>query len=480
MNKQGDEKMNWNWMLAIWMTAFTLHAAPRPNLLVIMTDDLRTGMLGSDGHAFMQTPNLDRFAKEGVRFNNCYALSPVCGPSRASIFTGQYSSMHMRRDNYYYPDDYKYYLPQQFRDTGYRTALIGKYYEGNVFENTARKAWSRWFTIKGPAQNKAREPGMSQLDYRNKWYYYDQMYNVDGRNMQIMGHQTDVLFDEAARFASESDEPFCIFLSPFAPHQPLNMSRRNRGRYRGRGIPPVDSQEFDQGFFSTPGKFDKVEELYEKYCEMIADIDDGMGRLFQALEADGKLDNTLIIFTSDNGLMYGEHGFVWKRHPWEESAKVPFFIRYPKLAEPGTESDALVCLADLFFTCAEVGGVELPDVEGRQGCSLVPLLKGEKKQVRNEMVFFQYEMLGHSDVRLPELMLWAAVVRSDGWKLAVYNEPPEQRPKTDHLLMFNLRRDGLELNNCTENPEFKHVFDSLRSRLRLKLNANQADSSWLK
>jgi N-acetylglucosamine-6-sulfatase len=455
-------------------------AQERPNLLVIMTDDLRIGMLSSDGHPYMETPNLDRFVQEGVRFNNAYALSPVCGPSRASIFTGQYSSMHMRRDNFYYPDSYKSYLPQQFKDAGYHTALIGKYYEGEVFEPTARNAWDRWFTMGGPSPDKPREPGMSQMDWRNKWLYYDQMYDVDGRYQQVMGHQTDVLFDEAARFAVGSAEPFCVFLSPFAPHRPLNMSERNKGRYRGKGLPPAANQELDKGFFSQPGKLEMVVELYEQYCEMIADLDDGMGRLFQTLEKSGQLDNTLIIFTSDNGLMYGEHGFAWKRHPWEESAKVPFFVRYPKLAKPGTSSDALVCLADIFFTCADLGSVELPEIDGQQGCSLLPLLNGEKEQVRDELIFIQYEMPDRANPWLPELMLHASIVRPDGWKLTAYNEPPDQRPGIGLRQMFNLHRDGLEMTNCAQNPEYQSVFTELKTELTSKLDQIRADSSWLK
>ena len=349
------------------LSPLTAEETAQPNLLIIMTDDLRIGMLQSEGHPYMSTPNLDRFASEGVRFTNCYASSPVCGPSRASIFTGQYSTAHMRRDNFYYPDGYDSYLPQHFKDAGFKTALIGKYYEGDTFREEARKAWDRWFIQVGPDPAK-RTPGMSHVDWWNAFLYQDQQYSIDGKKKVIPGHQTDILFAEAARFATESTEqPFCMFLSPFSPHTPLNMTERNKGKYRGYGIPERANQELEMGYFRNNNKLETVIEMYEQYCEMIADLDDGMGVLLDALERSGQLDNTMIIFTSDNGLMYGEHGFAWKRHAWEESAKVPFYIRYPKLAKPGTENDALVNLADIYYTLADLSDVALPSVEAQAG-----------------------------------------------------------------------------------------------------------------
>lgn len=387
--------------------------------------------------------------------------------------------MHKRRDNFYYPDHFDYYLPQYFKDAGYTTALVGKYYEGTAFAPEARKAWDRWFVNAGPDPDK-RTPGMAHNVWWNTFLYRDQLYVVDGKRQKIQGHQTDILFDEAARFATENKKsPFCIFLSPFAPHTPLIMSERNEGKYRGKGLPPRENQELDQGFFKSPGKVEMITEMYEKYCEMIADIDDGMGRLFQALEKNGQLDNTLIIFTSDNGLMYGEHGFAWKRHAWEESAKAPFYVRWPKAAKGGTQSDALVCLADIFFTCADLGEVELPEIPGQQGQSIIPLLSGKKEQIRDEMVFIQYEMPDRKNPDLPELMLHASIVRQDGVKLTAYNVPPEQRPELPLRHLYNLSRDGFEMNNLAGNPEQGELFRDMTLRLKKKLDAIGADSAWL-
>jgi N-acetylglucosamine-6-sulfatase len=428
----------------------------------------------------MKTPNLDRMVKEGVVFDNAYCLSPVCGPSRASIFTGQYSSVHGRRDNFYYPDGYDVYLPQAFKDGGYRTALIGKYYEGNPFKPQARKAFDRWFESDGVVGGNPQDRA-SYVEYYREHMYIDQQYDVDGKKLQILGHQTDIVFAEAARFATENaDKPFCTFLSPFAPHEPFNMTERNKGRYKGKGIPECESQNFGIGFFKNPNQKARVIEKYEQYCEMIADIDDVMGVLLDALEESGQLDNTFIILTSDNGYMFGEHGFVWKRHPWQESLRVPFIVRYPKLAKAGAVNSAMVALSDMFFTCADLADIKMPEVPYQHGRSFLPVLTGEKQQIRDSMLYIQYEKIDRAKPRLPELMLWAGIIRNDGWKLATYNVPDPYQPDLGPDLLFNLTRDGSEMKNCAENPEYSDVLRTMKTAMRQELDANLADSSWLK
>jgi len=262
-----------------------------------------------------------------------------------------------------------------------------------------------------------------------------------------------------------------VFLSPFAPHMPFNMTERNKGKYAGVKVPDRPNLEPDAGYWSKLEFRDRLHEWYGQYCEMIADLDDGMGRLLAALEANGQLDNTLILLTSDNGYMFGEHGFAWKRHPWEESAKVPFYVRYPRLVKPGTQSDALVCLADIFFTCAELGGVSFPEITGRAGSSIVPVLSGEKAQIRDHLILMQYEQIYKLNDYLPERILWTGLVRTDGWKLAMYNEPADQRPETETELMFHLCKDSYEMNNLAAHPEHQPVFRELKNQLESGLEA---------
>ena len=124
----------------------SVQAAERPNVLLIMTDDMRYDLMAHEGHPYIQTPNLDRLAAEGMRFTQAYASTPLCGPSRMSILSGQLPPVHGRVDNFYYPDDYAIYLPQSFHDQGYRTAMIGKYYEGIRFEQKIQTSvYDLWF-----------------------------------------------------------------------------------------------------------------------------------------------------------------------------------------------------------------------------------------------------------------------------------------------------------------------------------------------
>ena len=298
----------------------------------------------------------------------------------------------------------------------------------------------------------------------------------------VKGHQTDILFDQAAQFAvQQSDEPFMTWLSPFAPHAPFNPTLRRKGSYTGKGIWMKDNIEFCVGYMN-PARVEQLQEVYERNCEMVEDIDEGVGKVLETLEKSGQLDNTIIIFTSDNGVMFGEHGFGWKRHPWQESVKVPLIIRYPKAIKPGSVCDAAVTLTDLFPTCTELTGVELPDDPLRYGKSLVPLLTGAVDQIRNDTLLLQYEkgIQGEDDAR-PEALDWVSLVSEDGWKLIRYRvgPPDNMRPDYGKTFLFNLKKDPLEMTNLAGNPGYKERIEKMNARLWSVLKTNREDAEWL-
>ncbi len=462
-------------------------ANERPNILVIMVDDMRFDLMSHEGHPYVQTPNLDRLAREGMRFTRAFVPTPLCGPVRMSILTGRYASMHGRVDNYCYPDNPGPYLPQSFREQGYRSAMIGKYYEGKALEEQIRaQAYDRWFMNVGPDWSRFtgdRKDAKACRAYREAQLYYDQVYKVDGKPRVVPGHQTDVLFAEAARFAGEetaAEKPFLIFMSPFAPHGPFNPSRRRLGKYTGKGLPPVASHVLDRAFFANPKRREQFAGFHERVAEMVEDIDEGVGTLMASLERSGQLDNTLIIFTSDNGVMQGEHGFGWKRHPWQESIRVPLLIRYPRLIQPGQTCDALVSLQDIFPTCAEIAGVRLPPDAHRRGVSLTPLFRDPTASVRSDFLCMQYEMGRQSDpTYAPEQLLWASLVTADGYKLIRYREAPEQHPELGKTFLFDLNRDPLEMTNLAADPEQTQRLDRMATALHKQLADNQAPTDWL-
>jgi N-acetylglucosamine-6-sulfatase len=393
--------------------------------------------------------------------------------------------VHGRLDNFTYPEKLIPYLPASFREQGYRTAMLGKFYEGPAVEKAVQdSAYDLWFKNVGPDHSKFEgERGTREYaKFREAHLYYDQAYEVGDETKVVTGHQTDVLFEQAANFAKgDSDQPFMIFLSPFAPHAPFNPSKRRTGKYAGKGIPPRGNQEFGMGYM-TPAWVEKFGAIHERTCEMIEDIDEGVGRIFLTLEKTGQLDNTIIIFTSDNGVVHGEHGFGWKRHPWQEAIKVPLLIRYPKAVKPGTVVDADVSLTDLFPTCADFAGVALPTDDLRYGKSIVPLLAEKQKQIRDTTLIMQYEEgIKGQDGHLPELA-WISLITSKGWKLIRYRvgPPDNMRPDYGKTFLFNLNDDPLEKKNLAQNPEYASVLGTVNTRLIAELKGNQEESAWLR
>lgn len=470
--------------MAAGMSAFGA-ATDRPNILIIMTDDMRYDLMTHEGHPYIQTPNLDRLAAEGMRFTQAYASSPLCGPCRMSLMSGQLPSVHRRVDNFCYPEDYPIYFPADFHNQGYRTALIGKYYEGSTFEKKIQNTvYDFWFK-NGDADmsNFNGKKGSPEfIEFRKEHLYYDQEYEVGNATKVIKGHQTDILFDQAAKFAVQDPvRPFLAFVSPFAPHSPFNPTLRRKGKYAGKGIWMKPNIELGVGYM-TPSRTKQMQEVYERNCEMVEDIDEGVGNVLQALEKSGQLDNTIIIFTSDNGVMFGEHGFGWKRHPWRESVRVPLLIRYPKAVKPGSVCDVAVTLTDLFPTVADLTGVKLPEDPLRYGKSLVPVMAGTASELRPLTLLLQYEkgIQGQEDF-YPENMEWVSLVRSDGWKLIRYRvgPPEDMRPDYGRTFLFNLKTDPLEMNNLAGNPENKALIEELKKETAAEMEKNKAKADWL-
>lgn len=457
---------------------------PRPNLLLIVADDMRFDQLAHMGHPYIQTPNLDRLAKEGARFTNAYAPTPLCGPVRASILTGRMASVHGRRDNFNYPPTMEPYFPESFHDQGYRTAMIGKFYEGAAVEKKVKDGvYDFWFKNVGPDFSAFEGTSAKERsEFHKAHLYYDQVYQVGRTSTVVKGHQTDVLFEQAAEFAgSEPNKPFLVFMSPFAPHAPFNPSLRRKGNHAGKGIPPRGNIENGVGYM-TPARTRQFAEMHERTCEMVEDIDDGVGRILETLEKTGQLDNTILVFTSDNGVVLGEHGFGWKRHPWEESIKVPLLVRYPKAVQPGTVCDAVVSLADLFPSCAEWAGIALPDDPLRYGKSWAPLLAGAQTQLREATLVMQYEEgLEDDESHVPEHLEWVSLRAADGWKLIRYRTgpPANMRPDYGKTFLFNLNDDPLEMKNLAANPEYQAILRRMNARLVDELKQNQVEAAWL-
>lgn len=447
--------------------------APRPNIVFVLVDDLRWDDIAVAGHPFVETPNIDRLAREGARFLNAFASTPLCSPSRASILTGQYVRTNGIVDNT--ARDAQSHRLQTFAiplaDAGYRTAFIGKWHMGN--DDSRRPGWSHWVAMRG--QGEAVDPRL----------------NVDGERRVVPGYVTDVLTQFAVDFVRDTARaPFMLFLAHKALHpniqqrddgsaaaleaQPAGFvaAPRHRGRYANAVVPrrenatraPVGKPALARAIPGLPplspatgtGDGDIRARL-----EMLLGVDESLGQLVAALEETGALDNTIIVFTGDHGYFYGEHGLDQERRlAYEETARIPLIVRFPRVARAGTTPGQLVQTIDFAGTLLALAGVR--DTVARQGTSLVPLLDGSATEWRTS-IFLEY----YTDRVFPRtLRMGYEAVRTERHKLIVYTELPGMEE------LYDLEADPFEMTNLVGTARGDSLLPALRAELdRLKHEA---------
>jgi N-acetylglucosamine-6-sulfatase len=363
----------------------------RPNIVMVLVDDMRWDEMRVAGHPFVDTPNMDRLAREGARFTNAFATTPLCSPSRASFLTGQYAHTNGIVDNTARPSHSLRVFPLALQRAGYRTAFFGKWHMGN--DDSPRPGFDHWVAM--PGQGEAIDPSL----------------NVDGKRVHATGYTTDLLTDYVERFMDgPSDRPFLVYLAHKAIHpnviqrddgsvvpipgQPGGFvaADRHRGRYAGRTMPrrptafkpplgkPALLRQID-GLPPLGPKTATSDEEVRGRLEMLLGVDDSLGRIVAALERKGVLDNTMIVFTSDHGYFYGEHGLNEERRlAYEEAIRIPLVVRYPPLAMAGSTLPEMVLSIDVAPTLLEAAGLDAD--AGIQGRSLVPVLKQQAREWR--------------------------------------------------------------------------------------------------
>jgi len=393
-----------------------------PNIVFVLTDDLRFDGLSATGHPFAHTPQLDRIAREGVTFDNFFCVTPLCSPSRASFLTGLYAHTHriVNNDKHGLSEISHTLLtfPRMLFEAGYENAFIGKWHMGG--DDTRRPGFDHWISFHG------------QGDYINP------VVNVNGERRQLRGYMTDFLNEEAVKFIEKPhSQPFTLYVAHKAVHIPYLPAPRHDKLYNGAKFvkppvapgdlegkpalrvkaPPFDvlrvedatpmPQESRRGRPTTPGQ------IVRDQARCLASVDDGMGAIFDALERTGQLDNTLIAFTSDNGYMMGEHGmFDDKRLAYEPSIRLPLVMRYPKLIQAGSRRKQMSLNIDIAPTMLELAGVKpLGPIHGR---SLVPVLRDAEAPLRDSFLG-EYFL----EKCVPRVRDWQCV-RTSRWKYIHY------------------------------------------------------------
>ena len=356
-------------------------AADRPNIVFIITDDQRWDSLSCAGHPFLKTPNIDRIAKEGAYFNNMFVTQPLCSPSRAAFLTGKYNHANGVINNTqamgpisHTLDTYAIHL----HDAGYETAMIGKLHMG--VDDTPRPGYDHWAVFKGQGR------------------YIDCPINIDGKVTPTSGYITDVLSGKTVEFIKKDHggKPFSIWLGHKAVHGPFTPADKYKGEFTDEKLPVRPNVQDD--LKGKPALTRKVatmptdhpaygvpEKLVRNQLRCLLSVDDSVGRVIQALEETKQLDNTLLVFTSDNGYFWNEHHLGDKRAAYEESIRVPMVMRYPKLIKAGTKIDPMVLNIDLAPTFIDLAAAK--PIDDCHGTSLVPLLKGDTSAWRKSALF---------------------------------------------------------------------------------------------
>ncbi len=443
-------------------------ADARPNILLIVVDDLRFDDIGAAGHPFARTPHTDRLAREGARFLNFFATTPLCSPSRANILTSQYTRHHGILDNTdRSPRSHALRtFPRALHDAGYETGFIGKWHMGN--DDTPRPGFDYWVAMRG--QGEATSP----------------LLHENGKSAKVPGYVTDIFTERALAFLERARErPFFLMLSHKALHPNVIQgpdgrvvsigeggfipAERHRNLYaadplprrRNFALPPQGSPALLRTIGDMPPLGPATvtpDDTIRDRLRMYAAVDESLGRLLAALEKRGALDDTVVVLTSDNGFFYGEHGLSEERRlAYEESIRLPLLLRYPKRARAASTPKQMALTIDLGPTLLELAGAPPPkDVDGR---SLVPLLSGTASNWRSSFLI-EYT----SDIVFPRIQhMGYDAVRSERYKYIRYRELAGM----DEL--YDLASDPYELHNLAAANSHAKLRAALRRELDRQL-----------
>ncbi|HEX4130343.1 MAG TPA: sulfatase [Pirellulales bacterium] len=458
-------------------------AASRPNVLLVMADDLNN-KLGCYGDALAKTPNLDRLAARGMRFDMAYCQFPLCGPSRNAMFTGLYPNSNGIYGNgqiFRQTIPRHRSLPQALRLSGYFAGRVGKMYHYNVPNSIGTAGHddpASWEWVMTPAgcDRLEEEPYIFSLtpgQYGGTLSWYaspkSDQYHTDSL-------QADDAITVLEQCAKHKDRPFFLGVGFFRPHTPYVSPKKYFDLYPESDMPVVQNVKQDQADLPTPalGSAKKEQEALtddlrrqavQAYLASTSFVDAQVGRVIDALDRLGLADNTIIVFTSDHGYHLGEHGLWQKMSIFEESARVPLLVVAPGVTGKGTVAKSPVGHIDLYPTLAELCGIEPP--ANLQGQSLVPMLKDPSQAGRGWSL--SQVTRGHGGAgraqKKPEIgaqgrQFFGYSLRTPRWRYTEWDEGREGRELYDH------DADPHELTNLADESAHASTVAELSTQLR--------------
>jgi len=450
------------WLCITSIGESAVESAGRPNIVFILIDDLRYDTFGFMGHPFVETPHIDALAKGGLQFTNAFVTSSLCSPSRASFLTGRYMHNHKVVDNVDRMPEGTLTFPQLLQKADYQTAFVGKWHMGGS-SSAPRAGFDHWVSFPGQS---TYAPGKHTL-------------NINGKLVPRQKYMTDELTDYAVEWLDDrtGDEPFLLYLSHKGVHGLYDPAERHRDRYQDAKFDlPASMANTRENYVGKPmwvqdqrNSWHGVEfpyygrskqslsEMYRHYCEMILSIDDSVGRVMGTLQK-RKLDrNTLVLFTSDGGHFWGEHGLIDKRCAYEESIRIPLLAYGPLLIKPGNKCDAIVTNIDVAPTLLELAGLTVPDwIDGR---SFAGLFKDPSAtDLPRESLLYEY----YWEPQFPQTPTMFCL-RGDRFKLIQYHGIWD----TDEL--YDIANDPRETRNLIREPEHRQRVTQMRKQLHQRL-----------
>jgi N-acetylglucosamine-6-sulfatase len=443
---------------------------PRRNVVLILSDDHRYDFMGfmPDGPAFLETPHLDRMAREGAHLAEAFVSTSLCSPSRASILTGQYMHHHRVVDNQRPVPPGTIFFPQYLQQAGYQTSFIGKWHMGHDRDDP-RPGFDHWVSFKGQGT------------------YFDPILNTNGRRSQHEGYTADVLTDCALQWLDEErdrNKPFLLYVGYKSVHYPFTPAPRHHGRYEDKEIDyPETMANTERNYRTQPhwvrerrysihgidhmetGAFDKdpvpdFDDLYHRFCETVHGLDENIGRILDYLDANELSNNTLVIYLADNGFELGEHGFYDKRDAFEESIRIPMLAYAPGLIQPGTKIEKMVQNIDVAPTILEACNVRVPDAARMDGRSFFPFLQQQNVPWRDH-ILYEY----HWEWNFPATPTTFAL-RTERYKFIFYHGVWDENG------FYDLETDPHERHNLFRVPAYQEQISRMQSQLFEELEAS--------
>lgn len=497
-----------------------------------MSDDHTTqafGIYGSRLAGLNPTPTLDAIAKEGMIFNNCFVTNSICTPSRATIITGQYSQTNGVLDLEGSIKTENQYLPIEMKKLGYQTALVGKWH----LEYQPNFDYYNIFT-EHHQQGSYFDPNLTETGMKYEKYGTP---NYEGKKYE--GHSSDVITDitlDWLKNKRDKNKPFFLMHQFKAPHDDFEFAPRYKDYLADVEIPEPSSlyDNENNGSIATRGKDDSLineigssvskrnsirnmgmriwsdqyikrnnpdfditqvdglsdkeyihktyQEYLKRYLRTVKGVDDNVARLIAYLKKEGLYDNTIIVYTGDQGFMLGEHDYIDKRWMYEESMRMPFFVRYPETIKKGSYTDAIINNTDFAPTLIDLAGGKAP--ENMQGNSFKHILEtGKEPQDWQQATYYRYWMHmahkhanpAHFGIRTKEHKLiffygkyWVDTKdpKAEWNKNSWGNKFTMDTPVAWEF--YNLSKDPKEMNNAYNNPEYKEIIANLKTQLKAK------------